>query len=207
MSQNRPQRPSADATRKKILKAATSLFMEHGYHGTSMANLAAKAGVNQTLIFHHFGDKKNLWRQVKENAVVNVNINPISQEPESVEQFLSEVIEQNIAVHKQCPQLTKLVAWQRLESGRNKHELAGITSKIYGPTTWIEAINYLQKQRMLDLKLKPELLMLWLVSSIDVMMHDDLGLFKKDSENKECYIRMLLDCIAKGITRSSSRGA
>ncbi len=200
MRPNRPQRPSADATRKKILDSATSLFMEHGYHGTSMANLAAKAGVNQTLIFHHFGDKKSLWRQVKENAVAKVNANPISQHPETIEQFLSEVIEQSILVHKQCPQLVKLIAWQRLESGRNKHELAGISSKIYGPNTWLEAIKYLQKQHLLNSKLKPELLILWLVGSIDVMTQDDLGLFKKNPKNKKYYIKMLVACLVNGMS-------
>ncbi len=199
MTHERPQRPSADATRRKILKAATSLFMEHGYHGTSMSNLATKAGVNQTLIFHHFGDKKGLWRQVKEHTISSVNVNPISQHPASIEQFLSEIIEQSVSVHTQCPQLAKLIAWQRLESGRNKGDLAGISSKIYGPSTWVEAIKHLQKQHMLNSKLKPELLMLWLVASIDVMMHDDLGLFKKDGNNKQYYIRMLVSSLIKGL--------
>ncbi len=200
MGQSRPQRPSADATRKKILKTATFLFMEHGYHGTSMANLAAKAEVNQTLIFHHFSDKKSLWRQVKDSAIANINLKPITQHPESIEQFLSEIIEQSIDVHRQCPQLGKLVAWERLEIGTDKRKLAGISSKIYGPTSWIEAIKYLQKNHLLNSTLKPELLMLWLVGSIDVMMHDDLDLFKKDLKNKKHYIQMLGDCLVKGLS-------
>jgi AcrR family transcriptional regulator len=40
MAKARPKRPSADITRSKILNAALTLFMQHGYAGTSMAKLA-----------------------------------------------------------------------------------------------------------------------------------------------------------------------
>ena len=63
---NRPQRPSANKTRQKILQAAKSLFLEKGFNGTSIKMIAIKAHVNQNLIFHHFVNKETLWVKVKE---------------------------------------------------------------------------------------------------------------------------------------------
>lgn len=198
MVQQRPKRPSADATRNKILKAATEMFMQHGFAGTSMPKLAAKAGINQTLIFHHFGDKKGLWRAVKDHVIDSVEVPPVSPEPESLQQFLQQVIHQMTTVQHQCPYFAKLMVWQRLES-QDKLSLVGASKKTIGPESWLAPIKHLQKTRQIDPKLKPELLMLWLSGSTDVMAHDDLGLFKSDPLNQKNYINILLNAMTRGL--------
>ncbi len=50
--------------RDRILAAARTLFVEHGYAGTSMGNIAKQAGVNHSLIFHYFDNKETLWGAV-----------------------------------------------------------------------------------------------------------------------------------------------
>ncbi len=47
-------------TRTKILDAAEELFMQHGFEGTSMRLLTAKAGVNLAAVNYHFGSKDAL---------------------------------------------------------------------------------------------------------------------------------------------------
>ena len=44
-------------TRTRILDAAEELFMQHGFEGTSMRLLTAKAGVNLAAVNYHFGSK------------------------------------------------------------------------------------------------------------------------------------------------------
>ncbi|MGI5128813.1 TetR/AcrR family transcriptional regulator [Pseudonocardia sp. CA-107938] len=48
------------ATRKAILQAAVELFGEHGYRGCSLAQIAARAGIGQSGVLHHFGSKERL---------------------------------------------------------------------------------------------------------------------------------------------------
>lgn len=55
-------RPSADATRDRILAAAVELFSERSYDGASTRQIAALAGVTQPLLNHHFGSKEALWQ-------------------------------------------------------------------------------------------------------------------------------------------------
>ncbi len=47
-------------TRTRILDAAEELFMLHGFEGTSMRLLTAKAGVNLAAVNYHFGSKDAL---------------------------------------------------------------------------------------------------------------------------------------------------
>jgi AcrR family transcriptional regulator len=60
--EERVQRPSADATRERILFAALDLFSERSFEGASTRLIAEKAGVQQPLLTYHFGTKEELWR-------------------------------------------------------------------------------------------------------------------------------------------------
>jgi AcrR family transcriptional regulator len=51
-------------TRTRILDAAEELFMQHGFEGTSMRLLTAKAGVNLAAVNYHFGSKHALVEAV-----------------------------------------------------------------------------------------------------------------------------------------------
>ncbi len=51
-------------TRTRILDAAEELFMQHGFGGTSMRQLTAKAGANLAAVNYHFGSKDALIEAV-----------------------------------------------------------------------------------------------------------------------------------------------
>jgi AcrR family transcriptional regulator len=58
----RRSRPSADATRERILGAALDLFSERGFDGASTRDIAERAGVTQPLLNYHFHSKDELWQ-------------------------------------------------------------------------------------------------------------------------------------------------
>ncbi len=197
----RPQRPSADATREKIIKAATQLFMRHGYAGTSMGNLAEKARINQTLIFHHFGNKQKLWNHVKTAMVAEITASTVSNEPESVRQFLLEILQQRISIYAGRPELRKLIGWQKLESAKSKHAIMDIPNHELSPSQWVKPIKYLQGKKLLSLALNPTLLISWLVASIDVLIDDDIGYFKQHLKEREHYQNMMIETLLRGFSR------
>jgi AcrR family transcriptional regulator len=51
-------RPS---TRQIILETAFDLFLQQGYHGTSMRQLAAEAEITPATIYHHFEGKEEIF--------------------------------------------------------------------------------------------------------------------------------------------------
>jgi len=50
-------------TQQRILAAATALFMEHGYAGTTITAVAERAEVSRATVFWHFNDKAGLFRE------------------------------------------------------------------------------------------------------------------------------------------------
>lgn len=56
-----PGRPKDPTKRAAIMEAAKRLFVEQGYEGVSMDQIASEAGVSKLTVYSHFGDKENLF--------------------------------------------------------------------------------------------------------------------------------------------------
>lgn len=61
---------AARRTRRAVVAAASELFVAHGYAGTSLAAIAAAAGVARPTVFAAFGSKAALLREVLDQALV-----------------------------------------------------------------------------------------------------------------------------------------
>src|SRR5215218_6958063 len=62
----RPER--GDATRTALLDAARALFAERGYAGVGTEEVVRRAGVTRGALYHHFRDKRDLFRAVYEQT-------------------------------------------------------------------------------------------------------------------------------------------
>src|SRR5207244_13347049 len=62
------RRAQAAQTRQDILKAALQLFLEGGYAGTTINDVAAAAGVEVESIYGGFGSKAALFKGAIEDA-------------------------------------------------------------------------------------------------------------------------------------------
>src|SRR5262245_36484472 len=54
------KRIPAEERRGRILDAAVQVFAEHGYTAAKMSDIAARAGVVPSVLYDHFGSKKEL---------------------------------------------------------------------------------------------------------------------------------------------------
>lgn len=64
------RRAQARATRERILEAARTLFVAHGYAAVAVADIAAAAGVSVPTVFAGFRSKANLLKEATETALV-----------------------------------------------------------------------------------------------------------------------------------------
>ncbi|MCA3747633.1 MAG: TetR/AcrR family transcriptional regulator [Rubrobacter sp.] len=63
-NRRRTQAERRAATRRALLEAARRLFSEKGYHGTAAEEIVRQAGLTRGALYHHFEDKKDLFRVV-----------------------------------------------------------------------------------------------------------------------------------------------
>lgn len=68
----RSNRERSDATRTAILDAARALFIERGYAETPTPDIVAAAGLTRGALYHHFADKRALFRALIEREAREV---------------------------------------------------------------------------------------------------------------------------------------
>lgn len=62
------RRLSGAERRKRIVKAARSVFAAHGYETASLDDIAAKAKITKPVLYDHFDSKEDLYVKVLEDA-------------------------------------------------------------------------------------------------------------------------------------------
>src|SRR5215207_10336852 len=60
----------ARATRRRIIAAAASQFVAHGYGATLLDQVAEQAGVAVQTVYFHFGNKRTLLKEALDVAAV-----------------------------------------------------------------------------------------------------------------------------------------
>jgi AcrR family transcriptional regulator len=78
---------AAEETQRVIVEAASRLFLEHGYHATSIGRIAAEAGVAVQTIYNAVGSKRDLLSRVLDFAAAG------ERSPVPVPQFMREQAE------------------------------------------------------------------------------------------------------------------
>ncbi|WP_295987494.1 TetR/AcrR family transcriptional regulator [uncultured Variovorax sp.] len=88
----RTNRERTETTRLALLEAARALFVGKGYGDTSTPEIAAAAGITRGALYHHFEDKRDLFRQVlqRESQAVAADIEAAAPEQLSPREALLE---------------------------------------------------------------------------------------------------------------------
>lgn len=189
------------STKEKILSAARTLFVEHGFAGTAMGKIAQLAEVNHSLIFHHFGNKEKLWRAVKHNIAKD------SQQQSKMlpgikpdfKEFLQELFTKSIEFYQHNPDIVRMINWQRLEYGSDKQ--IGIT---LSPEfqAWIKAFEHYQQKGDIDINLKTEFIITLILSIISSTALDP-NIFIHHKNDREAYIDFCVERLLVALANKS----
>ncbi len=97
--------------RDDILKAACQLFVEHGYHGTSMRQIAHGSGIVVGGLYNHFASKEDIFVAVLEAYHPYRLILPAlkNAQGKNVEAFVRDAAETMIASLDQRPDFLNLM--------------------------------------------------------------------------------------------------
>ncbi|MFC6148379.1 MULTISPECIES: TetR/AcrR family transcriptional regulator [Mumia] len=117
----------SDETREALLTTATQIFVERGYAGTALAEVASAAQVTRGAVYHHFKDKQDLYRAVLERteteAIAGLNDayllheDPVAGAFAAINAFLDHAMDSDYAeiVLRQGPIALGWEEWKRCE--------------------------------------------------------------------------------------------
>jgi AcrR family transcriptional regulator len=100
----------ADATRARIMAAATAEFAEHGLAGGRVDRIAAAARTNKAQLYHYFGNKETLF-DVVFDRYVDLNLANVPLDAEHLPEYAVDIYD----YYLRDPVLVRLATWARLE--------------------------------------------------------------------------------------------
>jgi AcrR family transcriptional regulator len=171
------------------MKAARRLFSKNGFSGTSISMLAKAAGiVNQSLIYHHFANKEELWIAVKSEVAskfVQVDI-----EGCNLRQFVEKVVRNRVDFFNKNPDLLRVIYWQRLERS-NKKQMQGLSKEV--ADNLCAQIRHLQENGEIKKTLDPHLILLMIVAVCEGAHRDGPDEFATvEEKNQDAYLEMAI---------------
>ena len=92
--------PVRERTRREILDRALELFVEHGYHDTSLADIAAAVGCSKATVLYHFANKAAIVSEVLQPAAVKLDavvkdlllVPMVERQERAIDEFIEMVV-------------------------------------------------------------------------------------------------------------------
>ena len=182
------------ATAEKILQAAQEIFLAKGFDGSSINEIADKAKINKSLIYHHFFSKENLWKAVKTSLLQSYAGQDLSQidfPMDSFKNFLKSFVTLRFKFYDDNPEIVRLISWQRLEN--NKKNIEGLQNKKF--TSIVPQIQEFQQRGEIRSELDPEMIEYFIMTTASMAFMDYPTFFEgqKASENKEKFLELVVE--------------
>lgn len=123
---NTGKKRDANRTKGAILHAAITEFALRGPAGTRVDEVAARAGVNKSLIYQYFGSKQELYAEALSSVLATITEQSEQASRNSAGMaesgdlfgFVRAYLEEHLRLLEAVPEYPRLMAWENLEGGR-----------------------------------------------------------------------------------------
>jgi len=197
---------SAAHGREKILIAAEDLFVAKGFVGTSMSEIAERAGVAKSLIYHHFESKQALWQDLirkyhERSGVLEKLFDTMSADDFNALPELVTGKDSFFAFLKNHPRVVRLYSWLALEQEFDiDYPEESIRQQV------LERVRLLQRKGLIRREIDPgiipviflSLMMHWFSSRRYLIPWLDGDESMPDQDSK--YIEGVMDILMRGLT-------
>ena len=146
-----------EATKQKLLDAAFIEFARHGPAGARVERIVERAGVNPRMLYHYFGSKDGLFRQL----LARKSAEMAARRREAAGSF-PEMVADVARRQFEDRDWARLLTWEALAYGESEIVLERERSEAWAPA--IEGLRQLQQAGMLLASLDPAQLQLSLIA-------------------------------------------
>ncbi|MCW5628541.1 MAG: TetR family transcriptional regulator [Rhodoferax sp.] len=141
-AKGRPRKQAEDlpGSRERILQVATTEFARHGAQGARIERIAADARVNVRMIYHHFGNKDDLFLTVLEEAyrVIRERERDLQLDTLEPREGIRRLVRFSWNYYFAHPEFTALLNSENLQEGRHvarSQQLASLNSPLLDALT------------------------------------------------------------------------
>jgi TetR/AcrR family transcriptional regulator len=192
---------------ERILAVAESLFARSGYDGVSMNAVAREAGVSKANVFHHFGNKEELYLAVLRNARQRLTdqLEQLGARPDSpLDRTLRQITDRYLGDLFTHSDLSRLFLRQLLDHYPVDSKV--LAEKIFRPnfSQMEKLLTEAQQNGRMREDIDPALPMMLLIAGClflfqggEVLRHLPGADFTEDRDE---YARMIVDIVMHGIT-------
>lgn len=112
-----------NATRARILAAATAEFAQHGFGGARVERIARRADANKRMLYYYFGSKDELFLAVLEEAYAHIRSaeHDLDLEHADPREALKRLVEFTWTYYLEHPEFMALLATENLHKGSHVH--------------------------------------------------------------------------------------
>jgi AcrR family transcriptional regulator len=177
-----------------ILKAAESVFVEKGFGAASTLEIAKRAEVNKSLIFHHFKSKEALWKAVKEILIrehMGKNMEDVEFPNTSFQDFIIAFCAFRIELYENNPSFVKMMSWEKLAESSSDIQGIGLNDTF----NLMALIKDFQMRGEVRADYDPEMIVTFLFTSTSMPFIDRPAFFDKDEKQKHLYLRMVMESL------------
>lgn len=182
---------------RKILLVARDLFLEKGFSSVSIRDIAKKAEVPISLIYHYHENKTALWKAIKNDLLVTYFGDVEENAPSEftcLREFLTYVMTLRFKLYEKDPNISRLVTWQRLEP--TEESLSGILTPSI--LTDLEShISDLQTRGLMRGDLDPEMLSYLITTTSSALFFDKPQFAQGDNaqEKRDVFLQMIIESL------------
>jgi AcrR family transcriptional regulator len=143
-------------TQKRILEAALKEFAAQGFAGARVDAIARRARINKRMLYHYFGDKKGLFREVLRRKLAE-RAASLASAPEDPTEYLPYWF--RIACRDR--EWVRLLEWEALQWGERR--VIDEKRRQANAAKAIDRLQYRQAKGLLPRKLNPRQLLLAMI--------------------------------------------
>lgn len=128
------QRQANNPTKLRILDAAEIIFMEKGYDGSRVEEIAQMASINKSQLFYYFGSKENILKELIEKHIKEVEMivkDTFDQRTLSDMQSFEELVEKLFQFFRERENIIRIVLIELLKNSSKDLSIFELFSPLY----------------------------------------------------------------------------
>jgi AcrR family transcriptional regulator len=146
----------AQATRQRLLDAATEEFAARGIAGARVDRIAETAQANKAQIYHYFGSKDGLFDAVFDR-IVNATVTDTPIDPSDLPEYAGRLFDR----YRRHPEIQRLATWYRLERADGADPIQAIVAS---NSDKVKAIDQAQRAGRLTTRFEPAVLLAFVLT-------------------------------------------